>query len=115
MLLKEGICKTWTGTLANNADTDTVYLNYRRILVLNETVFVFKGNLFVLLSPRSGPFSQLTLGDNRSTSAVSVLIVFCGCLVLFLLECFVVCGGSCLLLCLPIWGGGLAALLFVGL
>ena len=75
--VKRFICKTWTGTLANSADQDqmqwkltsdqvcTVCLNYLKLRVKWNT----------LKSPRTGPFSQHTLRDNRPTSALSTLIL----------------------------------------
>ena len=63
------IFKTWTGTLANSADPDQMPQNAASdhglhcLLTLQE------------VNPRSGPFSQPTLRDNRPTSAVSALIL----------------------------------------
>ena len=70
--VKKVVYNTWTETLANSADPDQTPKTRHLIgpvqfayITINETV----------LSPRYGPFSQLTLRYNLPTSAVSALIM----------------------------------------
>ena len=80
--VKRFICKTWTGTLAKD-ETETVQTQIRccrtRLLIRDCTICLIYRKLRVnwnSYKSQSGLFLQLTIRDNRPTSAVSALTVY---------------------------------------